>query len=53
MASNPKDAVPALRLIAAQAAKLADDIERGRLWEREYGEAVSVIRKALNDLPQG
>lgn len=49
MASNPDKALPALRLLAAAAAKLVDDVERGRLWDREFKEAISVLRKALDD----
>lgn len=44
-------AVLALKLIAATAEKLAADLEGNRLWEREYGEAVAQIQRAVRDLP--
>jgi hypothetical protein len=42
-------AVLALRLIAAQAAKLADDLERSRLWEGQLDDGLQAIGKALSD----
>ena len=42
-------AVMALKLIAAKAAKLADDLERGRLWDGELASGVQEIRRQLDD----
>ena len=44
-------AIATLRAIAASAEKLALDLERGSLWEGEYGSAVAQIRKNVDDLP--
>lgn len=49
MSTDKQVAVMALKLIAAKAAKLADDLERGRLWEGELAEGVVEIRKQLAD----
>ena len=44
-------AVTTLKLISARAAKLADDVEKGRLWEGEYSDGLADIQKAMRDLP--
>lgn len=49
MSSNPTEAVPALRLIAAQATKLANDIEAGKLWPGQFQDAMAVIMQAAQD----
>lgn len=49
MSDNPRDALAALRLIAAQAEKLAQDVERGRLWPGEFSAGIATIAKALED----
>lgn len=41
-----------LRLIAARAEKLASDVQSQRLWEREYENAVSELKKYVDDLPR-
>ena len=38
-----------LRLVAALAAKLANDVENKRLWEGEALDAISALEKALTD----
>lgn len=43
----------ALKLIAAQSAKLARDLELGRLWEGEYERAVAQIEAAMRDVRRG
>lgn len=55
MTTDKATAVMALKLIAAKAAKLADDLERGRLWDGELTSGVAEIRKQLADaeLPEG
>lgn len=52
MSNDKTVAVMALKLIAAKAAKLADDLERGRLWEGELASGVAEIRKQLADAEQ-
>jgi hypothetical protein len=47
--SNPKGAVAALRLIAAQAEKLANDVQAGKLWPGEYEDGLATISRALSD----
>lgn len=37
-----------VRLIAAQAAKLADDLEHGRLWDGDYEAAMAKLQAELN-----
>jgi hypothetical protein len=49
MSSNPQNAVLPLKAVAAGAAKLADDVERGRLWDGEFNQALAVIQRALED----
>lgn len=49
MSTDKTVAVMALKLIAAKAAKLADDLERGRLWEGDLAAGVAEIRKQLAD----
>jgi hypothetical protein len=44
-------AVVNLRVIAALAEKLANDLEGNRLWEREFGQAMAQIQKAMRDVP--
>jgi hypothetical protein len=46
-------AVLVLQLIAAQAAKLADDLEHGRLWEGDYSEGVATLSSNVRQLPAG
>lgn len=46
---DKKVALLALRLIAAQAAKLADDLEHDRLWCGQYADGLDVIKRALPD----
>jgi hypothetical protein len=50
MIPDKSAAVLALRLIAALAAKLANDLERGRLWEGELAEGAAKIAAALRDV---
>jgi len=45
-------AVVALRLVAAQAQKLADDLDAGRLWPGDLSDGLSTINTALRDMPQ-
>ncbi len=52
MINDRSYAVTTLKLISARAAKLAEDVEKGRLWEGEYGDGLADIRKALQDLPR-
>ena len=42
-------AVMALNVVAAKAKKLAHDVEKGKLWEGEFGSAIAEIRKQLDD----
>ncbi len=49
---NRQAAIVNLRLIAAQAEKLADDLEHNRLWPGEYSQGVTVIENAFRDLPE-
>lgn len=42
-------ALLSLRLAAAKTAKLADDLERGRLWEGDLSNGIADVRKALDD----
>lgn len=39
----------ALKLVAAKAAKLADDLEKGRLWEGDLQRGIAEIDAALTD----
>ena len=53
--AKPRDkasALAAIRLVAAKATKLADDLEKGRLWEGEYEEALAQIQAALSQASQ-
>ena len=53
--AKPRDkasALAAIRLVAANATKLADDLEKGRLWEGEYEEALAQIQAALSQASQ-
>jgi hypothetical protein len=49
---NKTSALMAIRLLAAQAAKLADDLEKGRLWEGDYDEALGQMQRSLNTAKQ-
>lgn len=40
----------ALKAVAAQAEKLADDYERNRLWPGELGSALAEIRRSLDSI---
>jgi hypothetical protein len=51
MSSDRRVAVLQLKLIAAQAEKLAYDIENGKLWERDYEIATGALIRAMRDLP--
>lgn len=46
---NDRDALPAVRLIAAQAEKLAEDLARGKLWPGDMVAQLDQISKALAD----
>lgn len=39
-----------LRIIAGLAEKLADDVDRGRLWEGEFQERYGEISRHMKDL---
>lgn len=49
--SERSSAVTNLRAVSALAAKLADDLEGGRLWEGEFSQAMVQIEKAVRDVP--
>jgi len=49
---SQKLAVLCLQLVSARAAKLASDLEAGRLWEGEYQQGLAEIGKALRDCPE-
>lgn len=51
--SQRQTAVLALKSVAAQAAKLADDLENNRLWDREFDVALGEIQRALQSVPAG
>lgn len=46
--SDKTSALLSIRLVATQAAKLADDLEKGRLWESDYESELAKIQTALN-----
>lgn len=45
-----RSTILSLRQVAAVAEKLADDYEKGRLWEGEFSQALGEIRRALNSI---
>lgn len=47
--SEKRAALLALRLIAAKADKLADDLEHSRLWEGDLSRGLGEIQVALED----
>lgn len=49
MASDDTRKILALKLIAALAAKLADDLERGKLWDGDYERGISRLASSLKD----
>jgi hypothetical protein len=53
MSADRRETIATLRLIAAQAEKLANDLEGGRLWPGEFDQAAGVIRRAVDDLSRG
>ena len=50
--SDKASALLAIRILAAQAAKLADDLEKGMLWEGDYDEALGQMQASLNTAKQ-
>lgn len=50
--ADKASALAAIRLVAAKATKLADDLEKGRLWEGDYEEALAQMQASLNSAKQ-
>jgi len=46
---DKETAVMALTIVAAKAKKLAIALEKGRLWEGEYGSEIAEIQRELDD----
>lgn len=47
--SQNNTALLALKAVAAKAAKLADDLEHGRLWEGDLSKGIDSIQSDLRD----